>query len=291
MSGGVSGVSSFSTSPRQPARMPITSCPRSNDRRATARMTAFSPGQSPPPVRMPTFIGLSLCAAREKIRLPSDARPIRRCRSPAPARRSRGRRARARDRRGDRGVEALARASRRGADGGRTPAPARGRSAPRGAADGALGGAARGASRLEPRPRARHAGRTAGRAGIPRCGWGTPGARSRCSWRRSRTGARRPRGACAGASSTRSTPRRSWRRRRRVCAACGSSRRRSPSAAISFSSTGISSTATLWITWAGWWTDPVDGRVRTVDGNSGGDGLVARRDRENGSVRAFVRDS
>ena len=36
---------------------------------------------------------------------------------------------------------------------------------------------------------------------------------------------------------------------------------------------------------------PVDGRVRTVDGNSGGDGLVARRDRENGSVRAFVRDS
>src|SRR6476659_4129337 len=36
---------------------------------------------------------------------------------------------------------------------------------------------------------------------------------------------------------------------------------------------------------------PVDGRVRTVDGNSGGDGLVAPRDRENGSVRAFVRDS
>ena len=36
---------------------------------------------------------------------------------------------------------------------------------------------------------------------------------------------------------------------------------------------------------------PVDGRVQTVDGNSGGDGLVARRERENGSVRAFVRDS
>ena len=67
--------------------------------------------------------------------------------------------------------------------------------------------------------------------------------------------------------------------------------RRSPSAAISFSSTGISATATLWITWGRLVEIPVDGRVRTVDGNSGGDGLVARRDRENGSVRAFVRDS
>lgn len=36
---------------------------------------------------------------------------------------------------------------------------------------------------------------------------------------------------------------------------------------------------------------PVDGRVLTVDGNSGGDGLVACRDRVSGSVRAFVRDS
>jgi peptidoglycan hydrolase-like protein with peptidoglycan-binding domain len=36
---------------------------------------------------------------------------------------------------------------------------------------------------------------------------------------------------------------------------------------------------------------PVDGRVLTADGNSGGDGLVALRDRANGSVRAFVRDS
>lgn len=36
---------------------------------------------------------------------------------------------------------------------------------------------------------------------------------------------------------------------------------------------------------------PVDERVLTVDGNAGGDGLVARRARENGSVRAFVRDS
>ncbi|HEY7692152.1 MAG TPA: hypothetical protein VH816_07385 [Gaiellaceae bacterium] len=36
---------------------------------------------------------------------------------------------------------------------------------------------------------------------------------------------------------------------------------------------------------------PVDGRVRTVDGNSGVSGLVEPRDREIGSVRAFARDS
>jgi peptidoglycan hydrolase-like protein with peptidoglycan-binding domain len=35
----------------------------------------------------------------------------------------------------------------------------------------------------------------------------------------------------------------------------GSSRPRSPSAATSFSSTGISSTASLCITWEGWWTE------------------------------------
>jgi hypothetical protein len=50
----VSAVVSASTSPRQPFRTPTTSYPRPNDRRATARMTAFSPGQSPPPVRIPT---------------------------------------------------------------------------------------------------------------------------------------------------------------------------------------------------------------------------------------------
>lgn len=37
--------------------------------------------------------------------------------------------------------------------------------------------------------------------------------------------------------------------------------------------------------------NPVDGRVHSIDGNSGGDGLVAFRTRSNGSVRAFVRDS
>ena len=36
---------------------------------------------------------------------------------------------------------------------------------------------------------------------------------------------------------------------------------------------------------------PANGRVRTVDGNSGGDGLMALRERPIGSVRAFVRDS
>jgi hypothetical protein len=36
---------------------------------------------------------------------------------------------------------------------------------------------------------------------------------------------------------------------------------------------------------------PANGRVRTVDGNSGGDGLMALRERSIGSVRAFVRDS
>src|SRR4051812_45459894 len=42
--------------PRQPSRTPITSWPCAHERRATARMTAFRPGQSPPPVRIPIFI-------------------------------------------------------------------------------------------------------------------------------------------------------------------------------------------------------------------------------------------
>ena len=60
ISRGPSGWKSCSTIPRQPSRTPITSCPRDHDRRATARMTAFSPGQSPPPVSTPIFIDLSL---------------------------------------------------------------------------------------------------------------------------------------------------------------------------------------------------------------------------------------
>jgi len=36
---------------------------------------------------------------------------------------------------------------------------------------------------------------------------------------------------------------------------------------------------------------PASGRVQTVDGNSGGDGLMALRERPIGTVRAFARDS
>src|SRR3954469_22071764 len=43
-----------STSPRQPSRMPTESQPAASASRTTARITALSPGQSPPPVRMPT---------------------------------------------------------------------------------------------------------------------------------------------------------------------------------------------------------------------------------------------
>src|SRR5207247_7409702 len=55
ISRGPSGSNFASTSPRHPSRTPSTSCPRENDRRATARITAFRPGQSPPPVSTPTF--------------------------------------------------------------------------------------------------------------------------------------------------------------------------------------------------------------------------------------------
>src|SRR5688572_30007235 len=54
ISRGPSGVTTPSTSPRQPSRTPATSQPRSSDRLVTARMTALRPGQSPPPVRIPT---------------------------------------------------------------------------------------------------------------------------------------------------------------------------------------------------------------------------------------------
>ena len=60
ISRGPSGWKSCSTIPRQPSRTPTTSCPRDHDRRATARMTALRPGQSPPPVSTPIRIDLSL---------------------------------------------------------------------------------------------------------------------------------------------------------------------------------------------------------------------------------------
>ena len=65
ISRGPSGSSWSSTSPRQPARTPMTSWPRSSERRATARITAFSPGQSPPPVRTPTRTVGTLSAPRQ----------------------------------------------------------------------------------------------------------------------------------------------------------------------------------------------------------------------------------
>ena len=57
-----------SISPRQPSRTPITSCPRSSERRVTARITAFSPGQSPPPVRTPIRSGTRALCLRSPIR-------------------------------------------------------------------------------------------------------------------------------------------------------------------------------------------------------------------------------
>ena len=54
-----SGSKSCSTIPRQPSRTPTTSWPRAHERRATARITAFRPGQSPPPVRTPILTDLS----------------------------------------------------------------------------------------------------------------------------------------------------------------------------------------------------------------------------------------
>src|SRR5581483_7473913 len=49
-----SGLRSPSIAPRQPFRTPNVSCPSSQSRRQTARITGFSPGQSPPPVSIPT---------------------------------------------------------------------------------------------------------------------------------------------------------------------------------------------------------------------------------------------
>src|SRR5262245_16880990 len=48
-----SGAKIPSVRPFQPLRTATISWPRSVERRTTARMTALSPGQSPPPVRIP----------------------------------------------------------------------------------------------------------------------------------------------------------------------------------------------------------------------------------------------
>src|SRR5258708_32297126 len=55
------GTVSPSSGPRQPSRNPTNSYPYScTPLRTTARMTAFRPGQSPPPVRTPTLMGPTL---------------------------------------------------------------------------------------------------------------------------------------------------------------------------------------------------------------------------------------
>ncbi len=52
-----SGLRFPSIIPRQPLRTPNVSWPSSQSRRHTARITGFRPGQSPPPVSIPTRIG------------------------------------------------------------------------------------------------------------------------------------------------------------------------------------------------------------------------------------------
>src|SRR5262244_1845770 len=54
-----SGRNAPSIMPRQPCRTPTTSAPWDIARRVTARMTALSPGQSPPPVRIPMVLAIS----------------------------------------------------------------------------------------------------------------------------------------------------------------------------------------------------------------------------------------
>src|SRR5665213_2354257 len=49
--------------PDQPLRTPITVSPAANAERATARIAAFSPGASPPPVRIPTLTPAAPSAA------------------------------------------------------------------------------------------------------------------------------------------------------------------------------------------------------------------------------------
>src|SRR6202012_1020343 len=55
------GTVSPSSGPRQPSRKPTNSYPYScTPLRTTARITAFRPGQSPPPVRTPTLMAPTL---------------------------------------------------------------------------------------------------------------------------------------------------------------------------------------------------------------------------------------
>src|SRR5215470_7265881 len=72
-----SGTVSPSSGPRQPSRKPMNSYPNSvTPRRTTARITAFRPGQSPPPVSTPTRIwGLPLVVSPERVAAVGRPRP------------------------------------------------------------------------------------------------------------------------------------------------------------------------------------------------------------------------
>src|SRR5690348_6871741 len=63
-----SGTVSPSSGPRQPSRNPTNSRPYScTPLRTTARITAFKPGQSPPPVRTPTRMATTLVGRGRRI--------------------------------------------------------------------------------------------------------------------------------------------------------------------------------------------------------------------------------
>src|SRR5437763_2774418 len=68
----VSSSDTFSIGPRQPSRKPRIECPCwSMPLRTTARITAFRPGQSPPPVRTPMRISRPTYPRRGRSRLPA----------------------------------------------------------------------------------------------------------------------------------------------------------------------------------------------------------------------------
>src|SRR5262249_8848955 len=61
------GIVSPSSGPRQPSRNPTNSRPYScTPLRTTARITAFRPGQSPPPVRTPTRMASTIVAEQAR---------------------------------------------------------------------------------------------------------------------------------------------------------------------------------------------------------------------------------
>ena len=84
------GAKTPSVRPLQPSRTPTISCPRSVERRTTARITALSPGQSPPPVRIPIRMRSSVSSDVWRIGLDRALRalPARRAPRPRPSARA-----------------------------------------------------------------------------------------------------------------------------------------------------------------------------------------------------------